>query len=164
MTFHDWNPTWNGFHPARDNQIWENPNTSCQISLIWVACTLSRNVEMHQICLHAITLERNRPPSNAKLVLSAKWKCDVLLCGCRKQGTEWTDQKSSWNSKSSMQWVSYHPGFSETIYTWLARGNWAECSGPAVSSSLSVWHRNFVHRRSHHNYQVQMKEISRGVW
>lgn len=141
-------PSLKWFSSCHRQQIWENLNMSCQISLIWVARTLSRNVEMHRICLHAITLERNCPPSNAKLVLNAKWKCDVWLCGCRKSGTKRTDQKSLRNGKSSMQWVGMQPGYSENIHKWLARGcagNKAECSGSVALYSLSVWHRYFIH-------------------
>lgn len=134
MTFHNWNPTWNGFHPVIGNKF--EKTWTRQISLVWVARTLSRNVEMHRICLHAVTLERNRPPSNAKLVLNAKWKRDVRLRGCRKSGTKWTDKDSLRNGKSSMQWVGMQPGHSENIRKRLARdcaGNKAERSGSAVS-------------------------------
>lgn len=115
------------------------PHSTCQISLVWVACTLSRNVEMHWICLHAITLEQNRPPSNVKLVLNAKWKCDVRLCGCRKSGT---NPEYLRNDKSSMQWAGIKPGCSENIPKWLARdcaGNKAESSVAVVLNSLSMW-------------------------
>lgn len=137
--FHNWNPTWNGFHPATGKKNLKKPHSTCQISLVWIACTLSRNVEMHRICLHAITLERNRPPSNAKLVLNAKWKCDVRLWGCRISGT---NLKSLRNGKSSMQWVGMKPGCSENIPKWLARdcaGNKAENSVAVVLNCLSTW-------------------------
>lgn len=136
---------WNGFHPAIGNKF--EKSWTHRISLIWVTRTLSRNVEMHQICLHAITLERNRPPSNAKLVLNAKWKRDVWLCGCRKLGTKCTNQKPLRNGKSSMQSVGMQPGYSENRHKWLAgdrAGNKAECCGSVVLYSLSVWHRYFL--------------------
>lgn len=157
--FHNWNPTWNGFHPAMGNKF--EKTSTCQISLVWVARTLSRNVEMHRICLHAITLERNRPPSNAKLVLNAKWKCDVRLCGCRKSGTKWTNPKSLRKGKSSMQWVVMKPGCSENILKWLARdcaGNKAENSVAVILNSLSAWTLFTAKAWSYPDYQDQRKE------
>lgn len=159
-------PNLKWFSSCHRQQIWENLNMSCQISLIWVARTLSRNVEMHRICLHAITLERNCPPSNAKLVLNAKWKCDVWLCGCRKSGTKRTDQKSLRNGKSSMQWVGMQPGYNENIHKWLARG----CAG---NKAEVLWHYTpflrgtdtlFTARAwSYYDYQDQMRESCPGV-
>lgn len=115
----------------------------------------------NRICLHAITLERNRPPSNAKLVLNAKWKCDVRLCGCRKSGTKWTNPKSLRNGKSSMQWVVMKPGCSENIPKWLARdcaGNKTENSVAVVLNSLSGWTLFTAKARSYPGYQDQRKE------
>lgn len=158
VTFHNWNPTWNGFHPATGNKLEKISLNMPNFPRLGSTYTKQKcwNASNLLACHHTWT-----KPSNAKLVLNAKWKCDVRLRGCRKTGTK---PKSLRNGKSSMQWVGIKTGCSENISKWLARdyaGSKAESSVAVVLNSLSTWTLFTDKAWSYPDYQDQKeRELS----